>query len=73
VCSPQIATTKINYYQCQESKFEGGLPQARTARMFLIRSDRVGWQSAVSLRAVWQEFITVVADPSMEALDLGIE
>jgi hypothetical protein len=48
--------------QRQESKVESGLLQARTVRLVLIRSERVGWQSVVSLRADCQLCITVVAN-----------
>jgi hypothetical protein len=72
ICNPEIADRGVKSTDCHnensrtadcqhhESKFESGLPQARTLRMALIRSERVGWQSAVRLIAVCQVFITVL-------------
>jgi hypothetical protein len=59
--------------QSQESKFEGGLPKTSNGHMVFIRSELVGWLSAVSLRAIYQVCITVVTDQGNGARGLAIK
>jgi hypothetical protein len=62
---PRIATNKITVARNATVKIDSGLPLAWPDRMYSWQPENGAWQSAVYLRADYQEVIPVVAIPGI--------